>query len=162
MVFWFIFIIQDAKIGPTCFDAAPDDSTFVCDVCLTIMFFPTTLYHVVVDYLVLVMEVINGDYGNMVSKLSQAVLSGECDAFNDRYKVCLPKRCSYTSSSKGSVKGSMLSAEKKRVSSSCLSHVSSSNHSNGSVDQLMTSKNSSFQITDSSSKESSEEVRQWV
>lgn len=104
------------------------------------------------------MEVINGDYGDMLSKLSQAVLSGECDAFNDRYKVCLPKRCSYTSSSKSSMKGSVLNGDKKRVSSSCLSNVSSSNHSNGSVDQLMASKNRSFQTTDSSSKESSEEV----
>lgn len=101
------------------------------------------------------MEVINGDYGDVLPKLAQAVLSGECDAFNDRYKMCLPKRCSFTSSSKSSMKDSAL-GDKKRVSSSCLSNASS-NHSNGSCNGLMTSKNGIFQ-TDSSSKESSEEV----
>lgn len=112
------------------------------------------------------MEVINGDYGDMVPKLAQAVLSGDCDAFNTRYKICLPKR--FSNSPASSTKRSLLT-DGKGDSTSCLS-ASFSNQSNGGsggscVDDISLIKKANYQTynglsasTDSSSKESSEEV----
>ena len=113
---------------------------------------------------VAVMEVINGDYGDVTSKLAQAVLSGECDAFNERYKVCLPNRFSSSRSSKGSSRSSKRSLlDGKRDSSSCISTRSSNASSPTSREELSLNKKSTSypmfaSATDSSSKDSSEEV----
>lgn len=96
------------------------------------------------------MEVINGDYGDVLPKLIQAVATGECDAFNDRYKVCIPKFYSFTPSR----------AYKKRTSSCNLSSITSSYKSGtGSLEESLLAK-SSFgdTIEEDSSKESSEDV----
>ena len=99
------------------------------------------------------MEVINGEHGDVVPKLAQAVLSGDCDAFNNRYKVCLPTKA-YSDSRAPSIKHSKSNGN--RDSNSCLS-TNSSNPSQLSVDEK-----ASFQMyssgTDTSSKDSSEEV----
>ena len=101
------------------------------------------------------MEVINGDYGDIVPKLVQAVLSGECDAFNDRYKICLPKRISFLSSRNSK-------SNKSRDSTSNISSTSSHPSANGSImNGSIHSNGDSSMLIDSaegSSKESSEEV----
>lgn len=99
------------------------------------------------------MEVINGDYGDVVPKLVQAVLSGECDAFNNRYKICLPKRSSFLSSTHHS---------KSRISTSNVSTTSSHPSADGSILEGSINSNGGSSVlldsTEGSSKESSEEV----
>lgn len=109
----------------------------------------------VIEFRVLfvVMEVINGDYGDgVVPKLMQAVATGECDAFNDRYKVCIPKPYGFSPSR----------SSKNRTSSCNLSTIASSYKSgSGSLEESLLAKSSASSYGDAgedSSKESSEDV----
>jgi len=113
------------------------------------------------------MEVINGDFGEeVVQKLAQAVLSGKCDEYNNKYRMCLPKR---SSSLAPSVRPSLSRKDTKRDSNSCISNDSSSTpctSSSSAAGRTSSRKDkaSSYEMfnelhgTDSSSKESSEEV----
>lgn len=103
------------------------------------------------------MEIVNGDYGDVIPKLVQSVLNGQCDAYNNRYKACLPKR--YPSS----LQSNTAKSDKDRNSNSHLSTASSNQGGAvicGSLDSSMNGKVSSYgDGTDiASSRESSEEV----
>ena len=94
-----------------------------------------------------VMEVISGEHGDVVPKLAHNVLSGACEAFNNRYKPCLPKRLSVSSKTL---------AEKKRISGADMS-LSSAGANSHLVDGSVRSVSTGDDTMDSS-KDSSEEV----